>query len=281
MTLKTAKYLVRLCNGESLRRADFSSKLDLDDMLDFGVLQQEPLTKCSFEVTLRSIEALNQYLVNYQGINDLENYIKVMEMDVPTRSNIANLGENDKLRSINPKSGLHVNSPDGVVVRIDGKEVTLSFPHNCALFVGKNSKIEIDANVLIIGVENFENIKFALRERSIFPEEKQIVFIERGPVLQQYLSNVPNQYLHFGDIDLPGISIYQTEYAPVTKERGSFFIPIDIETLLKRGSSTLHNKHLAKYGALKGINPDIESLIKLIKNKKKRLAQEYFLNSST
>lgn len=281
MTLKTAKCLIRLCNGEALRRTEFGTYRDLNEMIDLGVLNQNQVTKNSFEITLRSAEALNQYLANYQGINDLGNFIIVKEMENPTRSDIASLGEDDKLRSVNPKSGLHVNSPDGVTVRINGNVAVLSFPPNCALFIGKNANIEIDENVLIVGVENFENIKFSLKERNMFPEDRQIIFIERGPVLKQYLADVQNQYLHFGDIDLPGISIYQTEYAPITKKRGNFFIPSDIEMLLEKGSPALHAKHLVKYGALKGIDPSIEKLIALIKDKKKRLAQEFFLDSKT
>ena len=172
---------------------------------------------------------------------------------------------------------MHINSPDGVIIRVHDREVRLDFPPDCALFIGRNAPLVIDESVLIVGVENFENLKFSLKERTLFPQTQQIVFAERGPVLKKFLADVTNPYLHFGDIDLPGISIYQTEYAPITKERGSFFIPANVENLLEKGSPELHRNHMDKFGTLQGINADIEMLIALIKSKKKRLAQEFFL----
>lgn len=106
------------------------------------------------------------------------------------------------------------------------------------------------------------------------------MLIERGPVLQSFLASIPNPYLHFGDIDLPGIAIFQNEYLPIVKNRGEFLIPRDVERILKeKGRGELHEIHIKKYANLASTSPKIVSLIALIKKSRKRLAQEYFAQS--
>lgn len=282
VSIKDAEAFLDVLNGEYVRESAFgkNGKEILSEMSASGIVHIQRENARTRSIVLKNEQAFKNYVTNELAIKTMESYIEAMRIENPTRSDLTDLGEDDKLRSINPKSGMHINSPDAVEAMINGKKVRLDFPAGCALFVSRNTSLELASDILIVGVENFENIKFSLKDRKIFPEDKQIVFIERGPVLRQYLANVSNPYLHFGDIDLPGIFIYQTEYAPITKERGGFFIPTDIERLLERGLPALHRKHLAKYGTLKGIDPDIESLITLIKKTKKRLAQEYFLEST-
>ena len=282
VSIKDAEALLAVFNGKYVRESAFgkTGKVVLEEMRANGIVDIKRENARTRSITLKNAQAFQNYVTKELGANTLGSYIEAMQLENPTRSDLTDLGEDDKLRSINPKSGMHINSPDTLEVIINGQTIRLDFPTGCALFVGKNSCMELAPDILIVGVENFENLTLSLKERALFPIDKKIVFIERGPVLQQFLLNVPNQYMHFGDFDLPGIAIYQNEFAPITKDRGRFFIPLDIEILLENGSSVLHETHLAKYGTLKGVDPELEALIALIKKKKKRLAQEYFLDST-
>lgn len=283
ISLKDAEALLGVLNGDYTRESTFSKrgKVALKEMSEGGIVTLKRENARTRSVVLINRIAFNNHITQAYGIASLEGFIQAMRLQNPTRSELTDLGEDDKVRSVNPKSGMHINSPDAIEVRINGQQLTLSFPEGCALFVDKNTHLEIDEDVLIVGIENFENIKFSLKERALLPVEKKLIFVERGPVLREYLKGVPNEYLHFGDFDLPGIFIYQTEYAPIAGERGNFFVPTNINDLIKQGTTTLHDVHLKKYASLTGITSEIESLIGLIKREKRRLPQEFFLKTSS
>ena len=95
--------------------------------------------------------------------------------------------------------------------------------------------------------------------------------------MQNLLAEVPNRYLHFGDIDLAGISIYQNEYEPIVKDRGYFFIPENIDLLLKRGIADTYFKQEKKYSSLVGNTDVMQTLIECIRTHKKIIEQEFFL----
>lgn len=278
LNLKDAEVLLLIYQDNIVRKSAFgkgSTKI-LEAMISFGALKQKQITKNSYEISLGRKESFDGYLSSYLHIEKLNDYIKALKLQNPSRSELSELGVSTKLKSTNPKSGIHINSPDALMVAINDEEVTLSYPKGCALFVHKDSDIALREDVLIVGVENFENISGKLKKRDIFPEEK-IIFIERNRVLQNLLAEVPNRYLHFGDIDLAGISIYQNEYEYIVKERGSFFIPENIELLLKKGVLDTYLKQEKKYTSLAGNTEAIQTLIKLIRTHKRVIEQEYFL----
>ncbi len=279
--LKDAQNLLSISQGEVLRRSMFgkgSLKL-LDAMIELGALRQNKITRNSFDISLGRKEPFNGYLLSYLFIDDLNKHIEALSLQNPSRSELSQIGVSTKIKSTSPKSGVHINSPDAIDVLINRESVRLSFPSGCALFVHKSSEIVIKEDVLIVGVENFENISGKLKDRTIFPDAK-IIFIERNKVLQNLLAEVSNRYLHFGDIDLAGISIYQNEYEHIVKDRGSFFIPADIESLITKGLAELYENQKEKYSTLIGNTSRIQSLINLINKNKKSIEQEIFLDSS-
>jgi len=278
LNLKDAEVLLLIYQGNVLRKSAFGkgSKKILDEMISFGALMQKQITKNSYEISLGRKESFNGYLSSYLHIMKLNDYIKALKLHNPSRSELSKLGVSTKLKSTNPKSGIHINSPDALIIAINDEEVTLSYPKGCALFVHKDNNIAFAEDVLIVGVENFENISGRLKKRDIFPEEK-ILFIERNKVLQNLLAEVPNRYLHFGDIDLAGISIYQNEYEPIVKDRGCFFIPENIDLLLKRGIADTYFKQEKKYSSLAGNTDVMQTLIERIRAHKKIIEQEFFL----
>ncbi|MDD2790552.1 MAG: hypothetical protein PHU40_07810 [Sulfurimonas sp.] len=279
VNLRDVRVLLLIEQGETVKRSSFGKSFikTLDEMIEIGSLMEVKVTRNSFNISMGNQDAFTNYLANYLFIDNLRNYILALTADGLSRSELSELGINTKLKSVNPKSGLHMDSPDNISVKINGEEVKLGFPKGCALFVHKENHITFDEDILIVGVENFENISGKLKDRTIFPDKK-ILFIERSKSLRHLLSKISNDYLHFGDIDLAGIFIYQTEYEPIVGTRGSFFIPNNIESLLKRkGIKDLSKTHDEKYQTLIGNTPSIASLIETVKCIGRTLEQEYFL----
>lgn len=281
INLRDVRALLLIEHGETVKRSSFGKSFikTLREMVEMGSLTEIKVTRNSFDISMGNPEAFTNYLANYLFIDNLSNYILALTSDGLSRSELSELGVSTKLKSVNPKSGLHIDSPDNISITINGVEVKLGFPKGCALFVHKDNDISFNEEILIVGVENFENISGNLKDRSLFPDKK-ILFIERNKSLQNLLFKVNNDYLHFGDIDLAGIFIYQTEYEPIVGQRGSFFVPDDIEDLLKKkGITDLSKKHNDKYKTLVGNTPKIDALIKTIKSTGRTVEQEYFLKS--
>ena len=83
-----------------------------------------------------------------------------------------------------------------------------------------------------------------------------ILFVSRYPQsgdLVAWLKSIPNRYLHFGDFDLAGISIFLTEFripidgTPDSGGRTEFFIPDGIENLLAKGSPERYQDQIERF----------------------------------
>ena len=90
--------------------------------------------------------------------------------------------------------------------------------------------------------------------------------------------NIPNHYVHFGDFDLAGISIFLSEFhSYLGSERSSFFIPKDIEHRLKSGSMRRYNEQFQRFNHIKSDNQELQELIRLIHFYKRGYDQEGYI----
>lgn len=276
---KDTLLLLAISDGEEVTYSKFSKsgKLLIDKMSEYGIVEKLPLRKNSFAIILHSIDAMESYLTQHCAIDDLQAYCRALELEDPTRAELTKLGVGSKLRSTAPKTGFHINSPDGVTVYIDDNPVKLELPDRCALFVHRDAELRIDENVLIVGVENFENMTYVHLHEQIGGHDTKRVFIERSPTLQQWIEKVPNKYLHFGDIDLAGINIFLAEYLPRVGDRGFFFIPTTIEDDIKSGDAELFKKQYSRYKNIDTDISELKKLIALIKSEGKVIEQEYYI----
>jgi hypothetical protein len=279
ISLRDAELLLDIINSVDIKKSAFSSfgKKLVELMIEFGALESIKLSRVSFQIIIRDKNTFDAYLQSYLDISDLSSYIEAMSLALPQRSELAALGVNTKVRSTHPKSGFHINSPDMITIQISGREINIDLPGRCALFVHADTEFILPEDILIVGVENFENITNTDRQRALFPQDRQILFIERNNRLKKLLGEIGNDYLHFGDFDLAGIQIYQTEYEPIVQARGSYFIPKSLKEDIKKGPRVLFEKHAKKYKNLVGNTTKTQELIDLIKEEKKTLEQEFYI----
>ena len=62
----------------------------------------------------------------------------------------------------------------------------------------------------------------------------------RFPICEEaklWLETVPNRILYFGDFDLAGIRIYETEFKKRLGRKISFIVPDDLEERIRRGGN--------------------------------------------
>ena len=147
-------------------------------------------------------------------------------------------------------------------------------------------EFEIPEDVVIVGFENVENFHHIRRQRALFetcfPAGTRLLFVCRYPQngdLVRWLQRIPNRYVHFGDLDLAGIHIYQSEYYRLLGERASFFVPDDYEARLREGSSRRYDDQYPRYRNMEAEDKRLEPLLRCIHHCHKGYDQEGWIST--
>lgn len=157
---------------------------------------------------------------------------------------------NSKTIMIRSCPGFMVNSFDPISATMGDKEIMIAPEEGTMLFIADWEHFSIAENVLVIGIENMENFRRIREQRYLFPMNQPLLFVSRYPQstdLRQWLTRIPNMYLHYGDFDLAGMQIYEHEFYKHLGARASFFIPDDIEERICKGSAERYNDQYQKY----------------------------------
>ena len=110
------------------------------------------------------------------------------------------------------------------------------------------------------------------------------MFVSRYPQsadLREWLIKIPNRYIHFGDFDLAGICIYQSEFYKFLGDRASFLIPEDVEERLKSGNKGLYDAQYLRYKNLKIIDSRLIGLVEMIHHYGRVYEQEGYIEKCT
>jgi len=257
----------------------------VNKMLDDGVLQKKQLSKTKAVILVQDAAALAVYLNNIFGISSLKDYIEKYAGETLTRSEAVAISSNSKLRSIRTFKGFLVNSYQPVTATLHGKAFIVDPPDGSYIFISDWESFIPDASCTIIGVENAENFRQARRLQHLFTGLAPL-FVCRYPVsndLVSWLKQIPNTYLHFGDLDFEGIHIYLAEYKQHLQEKASFFVPPNMEDMLKQyGNRELYNRQHANRKLPSQLHePTIQTLVTMLHQYKKVLEQEVFITGAT
>jgi len=252
--MKYAKTLLRLKNERELNLSRLP-KTFLQELLDEELVEVRSISASRKKV--RVTKAFDEYYNNLEQI-----------LSATTRAKLTQANSDTKRKKISPQDGLYI-AGNVVVGGID-----LALLQEGALFLKELPKIEQD--ILIIGVENFENLIYYKEQLYLF-KRKKVLFVFRNKKMLEFLSKVTNEIIYFGDFDLAGISIYLNEVkkrAPKAK----FFIPKNINKVIKeKGSSKLYEKQINKYKNLTSSDSEMQILIETITQNQKALEQEFFI----
>lgn len=94
----------------------------------------------------------------------------------------------------------------------------------------------------------------------------------------KWLQSIPNNYLHFGDFDFAGIGIYLNEFKKHIPNKSTFFIPQNIELLIKNyGNRERYDIQKINFKEEKIKQQNITQLIMTIHKYKKGLDQEILI----
>lgn len=231
----------------------------------------------------RDTETLKRFLIDKD-----ENY-RIFEVDsLDSRASMATETGNSKLVTVRSCPGFPVNSYEPIECILNGEPFVVNPQKGSFVFVAEWETFTIPKNVVVIGIENMENFRMIRKQRAFFEEYLQAngfsnraLFVSRYPQstdLRRWLCTIPNHYLHFGDFDLAGISIFLFEFQQyLGAERSSFLIPADIESRLKSGSTKRYDEQYYRFKDIKSDECDLQQLIDCIHHERKGYDQEGYI----
>lgn len=184
--------------------------------------------------------------------------------------------------------GFPVNCYEPIVCRLNGCEYIVAPEPGTFVFISDWRNFHIPEDVTVIGIENMENFRLIREQKPFFDVLTggvPILFVSRFPQskdLRDWLKGIPNRYIHFGDFDLAGVNIYETEFATHLRsgeggpQRCSMFIPCDIEERLRNGVRKRFDDQL-QYESVTSPDPEVQRLISLIHKYRRGYDQEGYI----
>lgn len=237
--------------------------------LNYSAVPKELLKQLLDEklVVVRTISAKRKKILVteafFQEYKDLENI-----QNATSRAELIALQSHSKIKKIAPQDGLYLNGNCEIL------NVKLPLFNKSAVFLKEIP--EISKDILIVVVENFENLIFWEEQLRYFQKEN-ILFIFRNKMMLKFIENIENKIIYFGDFDLAGIDIFQTQVL-VKNKNIEFFIPQNIEEDIKQyGSRELFTKQFSKYKNIKSQDSKMQNLIDIIIKNQKGIEQEFFI----
>ncbi len=283
LTLRLIKNLQRLLLGEAIPFSALPKSLT-ESLTGEGLLSvtHHGIRRC---LIAPNIAVLAGALPRYnEALRDLNAAVRLLSED-NSRAAQAALSGNSKIRSQRTTPGFLVNSYTRINCLLCGKPFVIEPAEGSAVYIADWQSFVPPTSVLIIGIENTENFLRIREQKNLFNDtlkhdESVILFVSRyafSSDLTDWLTCLPNRYVHFGDFDLAGIDIFIKQFKSRIGGRGSFLIPSDIEHRLKYGSRKRYDEHYQKYSNLTDSDPAINHLISLIHKYRRTYDQEGYI----
>lgn len=282
LPIAIAKKILRLIEGEIIPSGQLKSK-HIDSMIVNDILQVRLQGRSRKTIFAVKPDGLINFLNSHYGIADLNSYIHNLEHGTTRAENIISASDS-KSSSRRTFRGFLVNCFSPIEGTLRGQKFMINPIEGVYSYIHDYDDFLVSYDTLIVGVENSENFRYIEKQKYLF-KTTSILFVNRYPQTKDLISwiqKIPNEYLHYGDFDFEGIRIFRDEYYQYLKDRASFYIPENIESLInKYGSKDLYNRQYKSSDSTTLIlNNDIEKLISLFHKYKKCLEQEVLIQMS-
>lgn len=275
-----SNYINALLAGDKIASSRIPKAM-LETLLSEGLIT---VTVHGSRKSVRALDAgrLKQFLI------DNDEKFRILDIEGKTsRAEQAYSTGNSKLISVRSCPGFPVNSYEPIECELNGDAFVVHPANGSFTFIYDWQSFSVPEDVIIVGIENMENFRLVQRQQYLFEEclgGNKLLFVSRYPQsadLRSWLKIISNRYVHFGDFDLAGIKIFQTEFEKYLGERASFLIPSDIKTRLHIGSSKRYDDQINNAAGIFSDNPALQGLIDLIHRERKGYDQEGYIKSPT
>lgn len=275
-----AKKLLLLTNGESIPSSTAKHNL-IDDLVQEGIIERKGRIQKSLSLSDKS--ALIIYLQNNYSINDLQQYVQVVQQQNITRSEFTAVSSDSKLKTVRTFKGFLVNCYSPTKAELNGKEIVISPSEGTFHFIYDFENFIPSEDVTIVGIENPENFRYINKQKYLFTDINPL-FVSRYPQNQsrdliKWLQTIPNSYLHFGDFDFAGIGIYLNEFRKNLPNKSFFFVPKNIDNLIANfGNRKRYHQQKINFEVKSVQEVNLILLISVIHKYRKGLDQEILIN---
>lgn len=278
--------LITISRKEPVSIGQFKSKQSKDLLkifLDENILQRSK-RKNTFIVYTDNVEQLRNFIRERYGIINLEDYYQLLNNPVSTKSESAQIASDSKLKQTKVYSGFFVRTFADIKGSLNGEKISLKTLKGSSLFISDFKNFTISENVTIVGIENPETFYRIENYKQYFDKDEPLFLLRfNNNAFIEWLQQIQNRYLHFGDFDLSGIAIYILEYRnKIDFRRCSYFIPDNIDKLINDSKNYTDYVNQLNDPKVKGLNfddyPEIKDLAKIINKYRKTIEQEALMN---
>ena len=272
-----SNYISALLAGEKIASSRIPKALR-ETLLSEGLIT---VTVHGSRKSVRALDAgrLKQFLI------DNDEKFRILDVEGKTsRAKQASSTGNSRLVSVRSCPGFPVNTYEPIECELNGETFVIHPANGSFTFICDWQSFSVPEDVIVVGIENMENFRLVQRQKYLFEEclgGNKLLFVSRYPQstdLREWLKSIPNRYVHFGDFDLTGIKIFQTEFERHVGERASFMIPSDIEDRIKNGSSKRYDDQFSHSGNISSKDPGVQALIDIINKYRKGYDQEGYID---
>jgi len=287
LTLTFCNLLKRLLQNEKIPVRNFSSginntllKLFTDEKILLITQQRTKYVYCP------NSENLNVYFHSF-GISNLDNYINFLEKAETTRAEATEATSNSKHKKGRIFNGFFLKSYLPINAKIENQTISLQPAKGTWIYIENYKTLEIENDITIVGVENSETFTYIENYKQLFENIRPLFLLRyNNNSYIEWLLDIPNDYLHFGDFDLSAIAIYIAEFKNKLKNKNcSFFIPANINDLIvysknkKDYIKQLNDKRVYSVDFEK--HNEVIDLVRLIKENKRTVEQEKLMKIKT
>ena len=273
------KSLISLANGNSIPQSqtngDFFQRL-IDERALLPICHG---SRVSYKAVKK--DGFRDYIASIDNrLSNLEALLSAIDGEA-NRADLVDISGDSKTLQKRTCFGFLVNSYSKIRTKLNGRDFEICPQDGSFVYIYDFENFELPTNIIVVGVENFENFRQISKQKYLFGE-KEILFASRYPQngdLVKWLSLIQNQYIHFGDFDLAGINIYLTEYYNKIGNRASFFVPEDIEERIKQGSSERYNNQYSRFYNMNIGDSRVSPIVDLINKYRKGYDQEGYILS--
>ena len=271
---KTIRTLIRLRDGDTVNEGEFRSgqmKELLTVLNSQNALSFVRIGRSRGAYKAITPERFTPACVDYdRSLSDLEAALRLAENEISTRAEkVALFGNSKQDGAGRTIKGFTILADRDLIISYQTREYVLN--PTTGLHIIDRSALAIPEQVTVIVVENAECL-YDLRwipNVGLQPDNGPYVILCRFPVCEEakrWLETIPNRILYFGDFDLAGIRIYETEFKRRLGDRISFVFPKDIESRIQRsGNPALYSKQVNEgFANFKSDSGELSNLVVLI-----------------
>lgn len=230
-----------------------------------------------------SAQAIRNFATEKFNMDNLLSAREALDADRLSRADQMAIIGDSKWQRQRTFKGFLVNSYHPIKALLCGAQTIVLPPEGSYAFIYDYDRFSIPSDVLVVGMENSENFRCISRQKYLFDAlypQRSILFVSRYPQngdLVRWLKTIPNEYVHFGDLDLAGVHIYLSEFYARLGSRSSFLIPPDYRERIERGSSERYEIQYPRFAKMKVTDLRVQPIVDAVHLYHKGYDQEGYI----